>query len=188
MRQYKKECRGKKYNFWQEQYKNLDQLNAHSEFWEEWKSFGESQRSQTSTDLGGKSCENFFQGLFAKITDDINPVLEKIQQIDNQFLNKKFSMTELEDVINGLYKKKSVGPDLIANEFLRLATPALLNLILKYLNLNLRTGITCKNWCYDLITLIHKEGPKDDPNNYRGICIMNALLKVLCTLLNNRLR
>ena len=47
--------------------------------------------------------------------------------------------------------------------------------------------MTCKEWCYDLITLIHKEGPKKDPNNYRGICIMNALLKVLCTMLNNRL-
>ena len=187
MRQYKKICRGKKYDFWKEQCQNLDQLDSHSEFWDEWKSFGENQRGQTSTDLGGKSCENFFQGLFAKITDDINPVLEKIQQRDNQFLNKKFSLQELEDVIKGLYKKKSVGPDLIANEFLKLATPELLNLILKYLNLNLRQGITCKNWCYDLITLIHKEGPKDDPNNYRGICIMNALLKVLCTLLNNRL-
>ena len=35
--------------------------------------------------------------------------------------------------------------------------------------------------------MIHKDGPIDDPNNYRPICVMNALLKVLCTLLNNRL-
>ena len=47
--------------------------------------------------------------------------------------------------------------------------------------------MVCSKWCYDLIALIHKEGIKDDPNNYRGICIMNALLKILCTLLNNRL-
>ena len=46
---------------------------------------------------------------------------------------------------------------------------------------------TCISWCVGVISLIHKDGPTDDPNNYRGICIMNALLKVLCTLLNNRL-
>ena len=55
------------------------------------------------------------------------------------------------------------------------------------MNLNLKEGMTCSKWCVDLISLIHKDGSKDDPNNYRGICIMNALLKVLCTLLNNRL-
>ena len=47
--------------------------------------------------------------------------------------------------------------------------------------------MTCTKWCVDIIALIHKEGPKDDPNNYRGICIMNTLLKILCTLLNDRL-
>ena len=34
---------------------------------------------------------------------------------------------------------------------------------------------------------IHKAGPKKDPDNYRGICIMNTLLKILCTMLNDRL-
>ena len=27
-----------------------------------------------------------------------------------------------------------------------------------------------------------------DPDNYRGICVMNALLKVLCLIMNQRLQ
>ena len=96
-------------------------------------------------------------------------------------------MGELKHTIKGLKNKKAVGPDSIANEFLKSATDDLLNLILDFSNLNLEKGITSSNWCFDLIALIHKYGPKDDPNNYRGICIMNTLLKVLCTLLNDKL-
>ena len=41
--------------------------------------------------------------------------------------------------------------------------------------------------CLGIITPIHKEGPKDDPDNYRGICIGSALSKVLSTMMNERL-
>ena len=33
-----------------------------------------------------------------------------------------------------------------------------------------------------------KKGNKLNPDNYRGICVMNALLKVLCLTLNERLK
>ena len=47
--------------------------------------------------------------------------------------------------------------------------------------------MTTSNWCLDIITSIHKEGTKSNPDNYRGICIMNSLLKLLCTMMNNKL-
>ena len=168
-------------------YQHLDKLETNIDFWERWKNFGENHRKISRTEIDGKICEEYFKDLFANIADNIDPLLQKIQVPNNEFLNREFVLKELDDVIRGLLYDKSVGPDSIANEFLKLASPELLKLILNYLNLNLRTGMTCKEWCYDLITLIHKEGPKNDPNNYRGICIMNALLKVLCTMLNNRL-
>ena len=187
MRQYKKLCQKKKNEFWHNQYQDLDKLQTNIDFWENWKTFGEEHRKKENIDLGGAICEKYFKGLFTKITDNIDAILPKVDTEHNEFLNKKFVMKELDDVIKCLRFDKSVGPDRIANEFLKLADPELLKLILKFLNLNLKDGITCKEWCYDLITLIHKEGPKADPNNYRGICIMNALLKVLCTIMNNRL-
>ena len=44
------------------------------------------------------------------------------------------------------------------------------------------------SWAFELISLIHKKGDQRDLDNYRGICVSSALLKTLCTLLNNRLQ
>ena len=43
------------------------------------------------------------------------------------------------------------------------------------------------NRCLGISTPIHKGGIKSNPDNYRGICVMNSLVKVLCTIMNNRL-
>ena len=102
-------------------------------------------------------------------------------------LNKAFTMAELQNKIKNMQNKKAVGPDGISNEFLKHAPEDLLAAILKLLNLNIKNGIASTEWCLDLISPIHKEGPKDNPSNYRGICIMNSLLKVLCSLMNDRL-
>lgn len=160
---------------------------ANDDFWENWIKTGENKQKPNHSSLDGAKCEEHFKSLFSKIDKDIDKVLKKVAHPTNVFLNQDFTLEELKKVIKRLINKKSVGPDSIANEFLKAAPPALLNILLKYINLNLKKGMTCSTWCLDLITLIHKDGAKDDPNNYRGICIMNALLKVLCTLLNNRL-
>ena len=86
-------------------------------------------------------------------------------------------MSDLQKTIKNLNNSKAVGADSIPNEFLIHATPELLGLVLRFINLNIGNGLTSSYWCLDLITPIHKAGPKKDPVNYRGICIMNALLK-----------
>ena len=186
MKQYKDTCRSRKENFWKGEYNNLNHIEAIN-FWEKWKHFGEDIPSKNTVNLDGVKCEDHFKSLFSKIEADINPVLNKIDQPTNQFLNREITMDELKGIIKRLPYKKAVGTDRIANELLKLATPPLLQALLNYLNLNLKVGNTCSNWCFGLIALIHKEGSKDDPNNYRGICVLNALLKVLCTILNDRL-
>ena len=85
-----------------------------------------------------------------------------------QVLNDKFNMEELKSIIKELKKKKAVDPDSITNEFLKLVSDDIMKFILAFLNLNIEKGMTCSQWCFDRISLIHKEGPKDDPNNYRG--------------------
>ena len=63
-----------------------------------------------------------------------------------------------------------------------------IDLILKMFNKILILGHVSKEWCCGLITPIYKKGVKLDPDNYRGICVMNALLKVLCLIMNQRLQ
>ena len=44
------------------------------------------------------------------------------------------------------------------------------------------------NICFELITPLFKDGVLDHLNNYRGHCISSALLKLICSLVNNRLQ
>ena len=76
--------------------------------------------------------------------------MKKLDTPINKTLNEKFTMGELKHTIKGLENKKAVGPDSIANEFLKSTTDDLLNLILDFLNLNLEKGIISSNWCFDL--------------------------------------
>ena len=62
-----------------------------------------------------------------------------------------------------------------------------IDLILKVFNKILILGHVPKEWCCGLVTPIQK-GSKLDPDNYREICAMNALLKVLCLIMNQRLQ
>ena len=55
------------------------------------------------------------------------------------------------------------------------------------MNRILASNIVPKGWCIGILNLIHKEGPKDNPDNYRGICISSALSKALSTMMNVRL-
>ena len=63
-----------------------------------------------------------------------------------------------------------------------------IDLILKMFNKILILDHVPKEWCCGLITPIYKKESTLDPDNYRGICVMNALLKVLCLIMNQRLQ
>ena len=84
-------------------------------------------------------------------------------------------------------KNKATDPDRIPNEFIKHAPTNILNLILQFLNLNIEKGLVASKWCFYFISPIRKEGPLEKPGNYRGLIIMNSLLKLLCSILNKRL-
>ena len=97
-------------------------------------------------------------------------------------------MTEFQTTISKLKNNKAVGPDRIPNEFIKHVTNEIKEIILKFLNLNLKVGITAENLCQNFITVIHKDGKKNDPDIYRRICIANSILKILSSLLEARLK
>ena len=176
LKEFKNTCRAKKNIFWQTEIAKINSIGKEDNFWETWKRMGEDlvYNNTFFNNLDGQKWENHFKILFTKIDCDINNTMKKSDTPINKMLNERFTMGELKHTIKGLKNKKAVGPDCIANEFLKLATD-------DFLNLNLEKGLISAKWCFDLISLIHKNGPKYDPNNYRGICIMSTLLKVLCT-------
>ena len=66
-------------------------------------------------------------------------------------------------------------------QFLKTALQKLFNLILQ-------SGFYPSSWCEGIITPIYKSGNKQDPGNYRGICINSCLGKLFTSVLNTRLK
>ena len=107
----------------------------------------------------------------------INSINHRNQHPNN--LNTAFKMKELKLAIKRMKNKKAPGYDGISNEIIKLAPDKILQLILKFINICLKSHTAPNDWCISLISPIHKEGPKQNPENYRGICLMNSLLKLL---------
>ena len=48
-------------------------------------------------------------------------------------------------------------------------------------------GVFPVQWAGSIICPIHKKGPLDDPNNFRGISLIDVLNKVFTSILNERI-
>ena len=103
-------------------------------------------------------------------------------------LNAPFSLEELDHVLDKVLKYgKAAGLDRIQAEFLKATPKKIRKLLLRLLNTIFTSNVVPKGWCIGILNLIHKEGSKDNPDNYRGICISSALSKTLSTMMNVRL-
>ena len=71
---------------------------------------------------------------------------------------------------------------------LKAVIPFLKAALSKLFNLILQSGFFPSSWCQGIITPIFKSGNKQDPLNYRGICINSCLGKFFTSILNNRLK
>jgi hypothetical protein len=54
---------------------------------------------------------------------------------------------------------------------------------MKIFNVILKTGIYPKSWKESFTIPIYKSGDKNDPNNYRGVSLINCLTKICNTIL-----
>ena len=70
---------------------------------------------------------------------------------------------------------------------IKASLPTLLPVYHKLFNTVLNLGTVPKNWCNGLITPIFKSGVRNDPSNYRGICVSSCLGKLFFSILNQRL-
>ena len=190
LKTYKKLCNKKKYEYEQNQIEKLSDLALDpGEFWKEWKQFDDNITTPgDNAHSDGKKWEQYFTKLY---DDPTRPKLRTNAPPSDQEtcnpINAKYTMEELDNTIDKLKLNKAAGKDKLLSEFLKASPPATRKLLLRMINLIYSKNIVPKSWCLGIITPIHKEGPKDNPDNYRGICIGSALSKVLSTMMNQRL-
>ena len=129
---------------------------------------------------------------FSKLYDDparpnLDPSSPPSDQTTCNPINGRYTTEELDVTILKLKTKKAAGKDKLLAEFIKASEEQTHQLLLRMINTLYSTNIVPKSWCLSIITPIHKEGPKDDPDNYRGIALISCLAKFFYSILNNRL-
>jgi hypothetical protein len=94
---------------------------------------------------------------------------------------------ELLDANKRMKFGKAHGADIVCNEMIFSLVNTHPKLVLRLFNNILQTSEIIPAWITGLIVPIHKDGPKLDPGNYRGITLMSCLGKLFLSILNARL-
>ena len=136
----------------------------------------------------------YFRSLHSK--SPLGPIQQSIMNDLNflelqkeQFPSLDYLITENEILIAAkkLQNNKSAFSDKIKNETIKASLQEMMPAYLKLFNSILTSGIMPNTWCRGLITPIYKSGERNEPSNYRGICVSSCLGKLFCSILNQRL-
>ena len=147
------------------------------------------KESVQDINIPGQKLYEYFSNLHNDSNNDEITEFETTSNISaKEDLNKPFSQKEFNKVVRSLKTNKSEGYDRISNEMIKHSPETMFKTIHRFLNLCLEKCLVPKSWCLDLISLIHKKGSKNDLGNYRGICVSSPLLKILCSLINDRVQ
>ena len=189
--EYKKKCKSKRNAFWQNKLAEIENsLGESKSFWEKWKNANEVYSSINKPEITGDEWEKHFSTLHTETRDEKNSEFDKVigKMHHDPGINSPFTENEFSSAIKNLKNNKASGIDRILNEMIKNAPKIVLTLLFKFINLCLMKCLVPRSWCLEVINPIFKDGDQNDPNNYRGICISSVLMKIMCSLLNNRIQ
>jgi len=87
-------------------------------------------------------------------------------------------MEELETTIKTLKARKSPGSDGINYELYKHAPKSFLHNFFNFLNICWIYGDIPEEWRTAIVMPIHKKGERNNPDNYRGISLLNTGYKI----------
>jgi hypothetical protein len=102
-------------------------------------------------------------------------------------LDREFTYGEIKTTLLNLKSGKAAGPDRIPNEMLKYGGDGLANALRKLFNHIWLSEKWPQQWCHGNVVLLHKGGPKEQLDNYRGITLLSTISKVFENVINRRL-
>ena len=102
-------------------------------------------------------------------------------------LDVEITEDEVIEAIRNLKNNKAPGLDSISAEFLKSGQTAIVPFLTKLFNEMFNRGYFPISWCQSVIVPLFKKGDHNNPDNYRGISLLNVTSKLFTFILNKRL-
>ena len=102
-------------------------------------------------------------------------------------LDKDITLEEVKQVLKQIRRGKAVGADGIFNEILMYGGPHMSEALWRLCQELFTLEKVLSEWGRGLIYPLHKNGDRQDPNNYRGITLLSVVGKVFAAVINKRL-
>ena len=123
--------------------------------------------------------EIFFRALYRGTSSDLDNILAINEAIP-------LSKDEIEKELRSLKNRKSPGPDGISNEMLKYGGTELTLHLTQLLQQILKISNIPKAWKESIITPLFKKASKTNPDNYRGITLLNTTQKLFTKVILNK--
>lgn len=177
---YRRTLRSKKCIYQRAMVESLSNVENQSSFWRELKRF---KRTPGTCSLSLSQWENFYAGVYPPRIDVDMFFLDA----RHPFLDSDITMLELTAALRACKSSSSPGADQIGFEFLKALPQNWILYLLVLFNRIFHAERVPTDWSNILLVMLHKKGPVCDPNNYRGIALVNCTMKAFTQILLNRL-
>jgi hypothetical protein len=170
--------------------KSLYRTHDWRELWKQVGAFSKSP-SSPSAEIPPDQWRDYFGKLYNVVVDvgrerEWAVDLEALPSIPE--LDKEITADEVSLTLKKMKWSKAPGMDGIPTDFYKKLYPLLATPLAILFNTIFTSGTYPPAWSLSVIQPLFKgKGSKKDPNNYRGIALLNSISKVFTKLLNNRL-
>ena len=184
-REYKKILRKKKLDYERNLIQKLEESSQQgNDFWKKFQKINSTKDKETLPEP--IDIQNYFSNLYNE-----NLESDLIYELNNRNSRKgidfEITLEEIKIHLNKLKNKKAAGEDEILNEMLKSSNDVLIEVYRKLFNIIIKTEKYPREWSTTLTKLIHKEGNRDDPSNFRGISLASNLSKLFNSILYARI-
>ena len=117
-----------------------------------------------------------------------HPNLADIPVKEDDLLDRDIEICEVQEAINKLKSGKSPGEDGLGADIFKHIDQDCMEALTAIYNKIYSSGEFPTSWSTGIIHPIHKSGPKDTPDNFRGITLLNIVCKIFTNILQSRLQ
>ena len=163
-----------------------------------WQMFKKLKNVENGSEMGVQQFYMHFKALSSEISVENDPICENfIDEFDKRTkglntlstfdsLDVPFTTNEIRQPIKTLGKNKSCSTDNVIYEYFTEGIDVLDKPLVILFNYILEKQSFPKSWSKWVIIPIHKKGETSNPNNYRGITLINCFAKLFTSVINNR--